>query len=210
MEVRLIDLVKLFGEPQQLIGRRLDVPIGRVSIDSRNFEKGNFFVPIIGKKFDGHKYLNEVTEAGAQAALISKNCILPVPRELLHWRVEDTLEAFQLLALNHRRSLLIPVVAITGSVGKTTTKELIKSVLKPLGNITASKKNNNNDIGVPLTLLSATSADSAIVVEMGMRGFGQIERLSKCTRPDVAVITNIGSAHIALLGSRRNIALAKM
>ncbi len=209
MEVQLLNLIEIFGQPFHSKGKNLDDPLGKVSIDSRSFENGNFFVPLKGKNFDGHQFLNQVIAIGVQGAVISKDCNFLIPKELLHWRVDDTLIAFQEIAFLHRQALSIPVVAITGSVGKTTTKELIYSTLSTLGRITSTDKNNNNDIGVPLTLLSATTRDLAIVVEMGMRGLGQIERLSKCSRPDIAVITNIGTAHMALLGSRRNIAMAK-
>jgi len=133
----------------------------------------------------------------------------PVPSDLLHWRVDDTLQAYQQLALLHRRALGQPVVAVTGSAGKTTTRELIRAALAPLGPVHCSEGNNNNDIGVPLTVLSADTHHRALVIEMGMRGPGEIERLSRCTEPDVAVITNIGTAHIGRLGSREAIAAAK-
>jgi UDP-N-acetylmuramoyl-tripeptide--D-alanyl-D-alanine ligase len=132
-----------------------------------------------------------------------------VPSDLLHWRVDDTLQAYQQLALLHRRALGQPVVAVTGSAGKTTTRELIRAALAPLGPVHCSEGNNNNDIGVPLTVLSADTHHRALVIEMGMRGPGEIERLSRCTEPDVAVITNIGTAHIGRLGSREAIAAAK-
>ncbi len=209
MGIRLIDLIDILGKPINSGNKKLEVPLAKISTDSRKFEKGSFFIALVGSKFDGHKFLNDVSLIGAQAAVISKESSLPVPKNLLHWIVDDTIKAYQDIASLHRRTLSIPVIAVTGSVGKTTTKEMIHSALMPLGKITSSSLNNNNDIGVPLTLLSATETDTAIVVEMGMRGFGQIERLSKCARPDIAVITNIGSAHLALLGSRRNIAIAK-
>ena len=133
----------------------------------------------------------------------------PLPSGLLHWRVDDTLLGYQQLALLHRRALGKPLVAVTGSAGKTTTRELIRATLAPLGAIQASEGNNNNDVGVPLTVLGATEADAALVIEMGMRGPGEIERLSRCTEPDLAVITNIGTAHIGRLGSREAIAAAK-
>jgi UDP-N-acetylmuramoyl-tripeptide--D-alanyl-D-alanine ligase len=123
--------------------------------------------------------------------------------------VDDTLLAYQQLALLHRRALAKPLVAVTGSAGKTTTRELIRAALAPLGAIQASEGNNNNDVGVPLTVLGASAADAALVIEMGMRGPGEIERLSRCTEPDLAVITNIGTAHIGRLGSREAIAAAK-
>jgi UDP-N-acetylmuramoyl-tripeptide--D-alanyl-D-alanine ligase len=123
--------------------------------------------------------------------------------------VDDTLSAYQQLALWHRRALALPVVAVTGSAGKTTTRELIRAVLQPLGPVLASVGNENNDVGVPLTLLKSGEEHRALVVEMGMRGLGEIERLSVCAEPDLAVITNIGTAHIGRLGSREAIATAK-
>jgi UDP-N-acetylmuramoyl-tripeptide--D-alanyl-D-alanine ligase len=125
------------------------------------------------------------------------------------WWVPDTLQAYQELAGLWRQQLRAPVVAVTGSAGKTTTRELIRAALAPLGPVWASSGNENNDIGVPLTLLGASPAQAAVVVEMGMRGLGEIERLSRCARPDVAVITNIGTAHIGRLGSREAIGQAK-
>jgi UDP-N-acetylmuramoyl-tripeptide--D-alanyl-D-alanine ligase len=125
------------------------------------------------------------------------------------WLVPDTLQAYQDLAGLWRLQLAASVVAVTGSAGKTTTRELIRSALAPLGPIWASSGNENNDVGVPLTLLGAGPDQAAVVVEMGMRGLGEIERLSRCASPDVAVITNIGTAHIGRLGSREAIATAK-
>jgi UDP-N-acetylmuramoyl-tripeptide--D-alanyl-D-alanine ligase len=166
-------------------------------------------VPLVGENFDGHRFLGQLSALGAQAAVVEQSWSDPVPSDLLHWRVDDTLKAYQQLALLHRRSLDQPLIAVTGSAGKTTTRELIRAALAPLGDVHCSEGNNNNDIGVPLTVLSADSHHCALVIEMGMRGPGEIERLSRCTEPDVAVITNIGTAHIGRLGSREAIAAAK-
>jgi UDP-N-acetylmuramoyl-tripeptide--D-alanyl-D-alanine ligase len=125
------------------------------------------------------------------------------------WLVDDTLLAYQELGRLWRRQLGVPVVAVTGSAGKTTTRELIRASLACLGPVVASSGNENNDVGAPLTLLKADATTRALVVEMGMRGLGEIERLSRCAEPDVAVITNIGTAHIGRLGSREAIATAK-
>jgi len=132
-----------------------------------------------------------------------------LPSNFPYWVVNDTLEAFQKLALLKRKKLNIPLVAITGSVGKTTTKEMIGEVLKKLGKIKLSNANFNNEIGVGLTILATDIDDKVLVLEMGMRGLGQIENLSKYSEPDIAVITNIGMAHIGLLGSKKNITYAK-
>ncbi len=209
MGLYLEQLNTLWGEPVFRGKPDLSIPIGPVCTDSRMIRKGSFYFPLIGRRFDGHKFLSEVIEKGAQAAVISRDFKNEVPDEFLHWVVDDTLLAYQQLALLHRSDLAIPVIAVTGSVGKTTTKELLKGVLEPLGSVIATYGNNNNDVGVPLTLLQASDKDSAIILEMGMRGFGEIKRLSFCSNPDIAVITNIGNSHIGRLGSRRNIALAK-
>ena len=208
MTLRIQQLIDLWGQPQGPL-----VPpeqaIGPVCTDSRRLTPGSFFVPLVGERFDGHCFLEQLPALGGQGAVVSMDWTAPLPDGLLHWRVDDTTAAYQQLALLHRRQLALPLVAVTGSAGKTTTRELIRSVLAPLGAIRASEANNNNDVGVPLTVLGAKADDSVLVIEMGMRGPGEIARLSRCTEPDVAVITNIGTAHIGRLGSREAIAAAK-
>mgnify|MGYP006255651079 FL=1 len=208
MTLTLRQLLDAWGTPQ---GGSFepDALVGRVCTDSRKLQPGDFFVPLVGERFDGHQFLAQLPEHKVQAAVVSRSWTEPLPSGLLHWRVDDTLLAYQQLALLHRRALGKPLVAVTGSAGKTTTRELIRATLAPLGAIQASEGNNNNDVGVPLTVLGATAADAALVIEMGMRGPGEIERLSRCTEPDLAVITNIGTAHIGRLGSREAIAAAK-
>ena len=208
MTLTLRQLLDAWGTPQ---GGSFepDALVGRVCTDSRQLQAGDFFVPLVGERFDGHHFLAQLPEHKVQAAVVSRSWTEPLPSGLLHWRVDDTLLAYQQLALLHRRALAKPLVAVTGSAGKTTTRELIRAVLAPLGAIQASEGNNNNDVGVPLTVLGSTAADAALVIEMGMRGPGEIERLSRCTEPDLAVITNIGTAHIGRLGSREAIAAAK-
>ena len=208
MTLRIQQLIDLWGEPQGAVVNP-DQPVGTVCTDSRQLKAGNFFVPLVGERFDGHRFLEQLPALGGQGAVVSLDWTAPLPSGLLHWRVDDTLAAYQQLALLHRRQLGLPLVAVTGSAGKTTTRELIRAVLAPLGAIQASDGNNNNDIGVPLTVLGAGSDHAALVIEMGMRGPGEIARLSRCTEPDVAVITNIGTAHIGRLGSREAIATAK-
>ena len=119
-----------------------------------------------------------------------------LPSNFPYWVVNDTLEAFQKLALLKRKKLNIPIVAITGSVGKTTTKEMIGGLLNKIGRIKLSHANFNNEFGVGLTILATDSKDKALVLEMGMRGLGQIENLSKYSEPDIAVITNLSLIHI--------------
>ena len=208
MTLRIQQLIDLWGEPEGAVVNP-DQPVGTVCTDSRQLKAGDFFVPLVGERFDGHRFLEQLPALGGQGAVVSLDWTAPLPSGLLHWRVDDTLAAYQQLALLHRRQLGLPLVAVTGSAGKTTTRELIRAVLAPLGAIQASDGNNNNDIGVPLTVLGAGSDHAALVIEMGMRGPGEIARLSRCTEPDVAVITNIGTAHIGRLGSREAIATAK-
>ncbi|AII49663.1 UDP-N-acetylmuramyl peptide synthase [Synechococcus sp. KORDI-52] len=208
MTLTLRQLTDAWGAPR---GHTLepDAVVGRVCTDSRQLQAGDLFVPLVGERFDGHHFLDQLPVRQVQAAVVSRSWAEPLPPELLHWRVDDTLLAYQQLGLLHRRALAQPLVAVTGSAGKTTTRELMRAALAPLGSIVASEGNNNNDVGVPLTVLGATAADAALVIEMGMRGPGEIERLSRCTEPDLAVITNIGTAHIGRLGSCEAIAAAK-
>ncbi len=204
-------LIACWGEPRgaQAAGVDPAAPVGPICTDSRQLQGGELFVPLVGERFDGHGFLGQAAALGVQAAVVQRGRAGDVPPGLLHWLVDDTLDAYQQLALLHRRQLVAPVVAVTGSAGKTTTRELIRAALGPLGPVMASSGNENNDIGVPLTLLKAGPEHRAVVVEMGMRGLGEIERLSAAAEPDVAVITNIGTAHIGRLGSREAIATAK-
>ena len=208
MTLLIRQLIELWGPP---LGAAVDPdqPVGTICTDSRRIAAGDLFVPLVGERFDGHAFLEQLPERQAQAAVVSRSWAQPLPPQLLHWRVDDTLAAYQQLALLHRRQLARPLVAVTGSAGKTTTRELIRAALASLGPIQASEGNNNNDVGVPLTVLGAGSDTAALVIEMGMRGPGEIARLSHCTQPDLAVITNIGTAHIGRLGSREAIAAAK-
>ncbi len=180
-----------------------------ISLDSRTILNRELFIAIKGPNFDGHNFLNEVIKKGGKAVVIKDGMQNLLPNKFPFWTVPDTLEAFQKLALFKRRKLNIPVVGITGSVGKTTTKEMMGEVLKQLGKIKLSQLNFNNEIGVGLTILDSDLKDKTLILEMGMRGLGQIENLSKFSEPDIAVITNIGSSHIGRLGSKENITNAK-
>ena len=181
----------------------------KVSIDSRTISSDDLFIALKGEKFDGHDFLKNVLEVGVKAVVINYGTENLVPKNYPFWVVPDTKEAFLNLALFKRRKLKIPVIAITGSVGKTTTKEMTKDVLKSYRKVKATEKNNNNEIGVGLTIHSCDGSDELLVLEMGMRGRGQIEILSKFSEPNIAVITNIGSSHIGILGSKDSIAKAK-
>ena len=218
MALHLGQLQQLWGPPVTGPLTPAQASIGlepqAICTDSRQLAAGQLFVPLVGERFDGHAFLPAALEAGAVALLAQAEQLPPaalaaVAGSVPLWLVPDTLLAYQQLACLWRRQLPAAVVAVTGSAGKTTTRELIRAALAPLGEVGASSGNENNDVGVPLTLLKATPAQAAVVVEMGMRGLGEIERLSRCACPDVAVITNIGTAHIGRLGSREAIATAK-
>jgi UDP-N-acetylmuramoyl-tripeptide--D-alanyl-D-alanine ligase len=216
MVLTAASLRQLWGEPVTAPGAADPGAIAAVSTDSRGDLGGALFVPLVGERFDGHRFLAGALAAGAVAALAQRDRVDPEAALDLAagsgrpiWRVDDTLLAYQQLGRLWRRGLKAPVVAVTGSAGKTTTRELIRAALAPLGPVVASSGNENNDVGAPLTLLKADAATAALVVEMGMRGPGEIERLTRCAEPDVAVITNIGTAHIGRLGSREAIGQAK-
>ena len=223
MSLRLAHLQELWGQPATgplaVDQAELKLAPQAICTDSRQLCGGDLFLPLIGERFDGHGFLAPALKAGAAALTAQAGHLAPASQASVlaaaaaaHvplWLVPDTLQAYQDLAGLWRLQLAVPVVAVTGSAGKTTTRELIRSALAPLGPIWASSGNENNDVGVPLTLLGAGPDQAALVVEMGMRGLGEIERLSRCASPDVAVITNIGTAHIGRLGSREAIATAK-
>ncbi len=216
MAVRLDPLLELWGEPWGLSSDAAGaLEIRTISTDSRADLDGALFVPLVGERFDGHVFLEAALKRAA-AAVVQRDRLEPAVVQALAerlgrpvWPVADSQLAYQQLGRLWRLSLTAPVVAVTGSAGKTTTRELIRAALASLGPVVASSGNENNDIGVPLTLLKAGDDTAALVVEMGMRGLGEIERLSRCAQPDVAVITNIGTAHIGRLGSREAIATAK-
>ena len=223
MSLRLAQLQELWGQPATgplaVDQAELKLAPQAICTDSRQLSGGDLFLPLIGERFDGHGFLASALEAGAAVLIAQAGHLAPASQASVlaaaakaHvpvWLVPDTLQAYQDLAGLWRLQLAAPLVAVTGSAGKTTTRELIRSALAPLGPIWASSGNENNDVGVPLTLLGAGPDQAALVVEMGMRGLGEIERLSRCASPDVAVITNIGTAHIGRLGSREAIATAK-
>ncbi|HLO50173.1 MAG TPA: UDP-N-acetylmuramoyl-tripeptide--D-alanyl-D-alanine ligase [Kamptonema sp.] len=179
-----------------------------IATDTRTLKPGEVFVALRGEKFDGHKFVGKALELGAIAAVVDRSWeSINLNFPLL--QVDDTLSAYQSIARWWRNQFNIPVIAITGSVGKTTTKELIAAVLATQGNVLKTQLNYNNEIGVPKTLLELSESHKYAVVEMGMRGPGEIALLSQIARPTIAVITNVGTAHIGRLGSREAIAQAK-
>ncbi len=185
------------------------IPMGGVKTDSRNLLPGEVFLALRGQQFDGHQFVEQAIERGAIALITDKYIHLNTVEEVPQLIVENTLDAYQKIAKWWRQQLSIPVIAVTGSVGKTTTKELISAVLSIGGKVLKTTANYNNEIGVPKTLLEIDSDDNFAVVEMGMRGRGEIALLAKICQPDIAVITNVGTAHIGRLGSELAIAEAK-
>ncbi|MFD2333911.1 UDP-N-acetylmuramoyl-tripeptide--D-alanyl-D-alanine ligase [Cohnella sp. GCM10020058] len=184
--------------------------IAGVSIDSRSIGAGQLFVPIAGDRFDGHDYIETSASAGAAAALWQRDRALPEDAGLPLLLVDDTLVALQRLAESYLASWKPKVVGVTGSNGKTTTKDLIYSALATVYRTAKTEGNFNNHIGLPLTILRADRNTEVLVLEMGMSAFGEISLLSRIARPDIAVITNIGESHLEHLGSRRGIAQAKL
>jgi UDP-N-acetylmuramoyl-tripeptide--D-alanyl-D-alanine ligase len=179
-----------------------------VSIDSRTVGAENLFIPIKGEKFNGHQFVKDAFDKGAVASFWQEDEPNP-PSDVPLIFVKDTLEALQTLARNYRQQLDVKVVGITGSNGKTTTKDLVAAVLSTAYRVHKTEGNLNNQIGLPLMILRMKEDTEIAVLEMGMSERGQIERLSDIANPDLAVITNIGEAHLQDLGSREAIAEAK-
>ena len=187
----------------QLIGS--DRCYSSVSLDSRSLKVGALFIAISGEKFDGHAFIEQAKHQGAVAALVDK----PVSSELPLVKVADTRKALGQLAQAHRQQFSIPLIALTGSCGKTTTKEMLRAILSESGPVLASTKSFNNDIGVPLTLLDLSTQYQFAVIEMGANHPGEIAYLSQITQPDIALITNIAPAHLQGFGSIAKVAQAK-
>lgn len=177
--------------------------VGYICTDSREVRKADLFIAIKGEKYDGEYYTDEARSAGA-FVISSKE-----KSDIIH---PDTRAGLLSLAEYYNKNLpyILYRIGITGSVGKTTTKEFLKILLSTKYRVHASEGNFNNEIGLPLSILSAKRDSRILLMEMGMNGFGEIGRLSKCLRPDLSIITNIGTAHIGNLGSRKNIAKAKL
>lgn len=176
-----------------------------VSTDTRTIEEGTLFVPLKGESFDGHKFIDNAFEKGAVCVITQEDTIC----DGVAIRVKDTRLALGDLARYYRKLFDIKLVAITGSTGKTTTKDMIASVLALKFNVLKTEGNFNNDIGVPLTLFRLKEEHQVAVIEMGMNHFDEISYLSRIAEPDVAIITNIGVSHIENLGSREGILKAK-
>lgn len=176
-----------------------------ISTDTRKLQQGDLFVALKGENFDGHEFVTKALESGAAVVLSQKE----LPGELPYILVKDTLKALHNLAKTYKKRFQIPFVAVTGSSGKTTTKDMVASVLKEKYKVLKTEGNFNNEIGLPLTLFNLDSSHEICVLEMGMSSLGEIEVLADIVRPDVGIISNIGTAHIENLKSRDNILKAK-
>jgi len=182
-----------------------DVEFRAVSTDTRTIKAGDLFVALRGPFFDGHEYLEIAENKGAAAILVSKT----VSTQLPTIRVKDTLEGLGLLAAAWKRQCDIKTIAVTGSCGKTSVKEMLYAILDDNGDTLATKGNFNNEIGVPLTLLELNKQYKKAVVELGANHLGEIAYTTALVKPNVALITNVGAAHIEGFGSQENIAKAK-
>ncbi|MFD2442444.1 UDP-N-acetylmuramoyl-tripeptide--D-alanyl-D-alanine ligase [Bacillus sp. CGMCC 1.16607] len=180
-----------------------------VCTDSREIKKGNLFIPFIGENIDRHQFVEDVIERGAAASLWQKNVPNP-PTHLPILIVEDILVAVQELAKSYRDQLNVKVIGVTGSNGKTTTKDMVANLLSLQYKVQKTEGNFNNHIGLPLTILRLEESTEMAVLEMGMSGLGEIDFLSKLAKPDAVIITNIGEAHLLDLGSREGITEAKL
>ena len=197
---------------KMLVGNE-ELEVENFSKDTRTIQKGDIYIGIKGEKFDGSNFWNQALDAGATAVIISNIQISKEEKEKYKDKtiiqVEDTLEALYEIAKYKRSLYNIPVIAVTGSVGKTSTKDIIASVVSQKYKTLKTEGNNNNNIGLPLTILKLKDHE-ALVVEMGMNHFGEISLLTNIAKPTLAVITNIGTSHIGNLGSRENILKAKL
>lgn len=180
--------------------------IASITTDTRNINLGDVFVALRGENFDGHEFVTEAIAKGAIAAIVTQDF---ASTDLPVLQVKDTLQAYQQIAQWWRKQFSIPVIGVTGSVGKTTTKELIAAVLETQGKVLKTRGNYNNEIGVPKTLLELGDEHQFAVIEMAMRGTGEIALLTQIATPTIGVITNVGTAHIGRLGSVDAIAKAK-
>ena len=198
--LKAVDGILVCGDPE--------TEISGISIDSRKISQGDLFIPIAGERFDGHDFIAPSLLSGAAASLTHKD--VPPQENKVIIRVDNTQKALADIARWYRSLFGIPVVAVTGSVGKTSTKDMVASVLAQKFKVLKTQGNFNNEIGLPLTLFNLEKGHSAAVIEMGMSNAGEISRLARIAAPHIAIITNIGVSHIENLGSKENIYRAKM
>ena len=206
MHATIADIVQALGA-EALGAPALSAEITGITWDSRQVRAGDLYVCLPGERVDGHDFAPDAVRAGAAAVLATRPLCVDVQVPIL--LVDDASAAFTRLAAWWRTQLTGTVVGLTGSSGKTTTKNLVRDVLSAAGSVVATRANQNNELGVPNTLLAADADTRSVVVEMGMRGTGQIAELCAIAHPDWGLVTNVGESHIELLGSREAIAHAK-
>jgi len=189
-----------------------EATIENISSDSRELGDRSLFIPLVGEHFDGHDFIPKLVSEGKISAFLSMiddHTALAARSGVTSIECADTLKALGAIAAGHRQSLGLTVVAITGTNGKTTTKELLAGILGMGKALLKSEKNYNNEIGVPFTLLNAKPEHRVAVIEMGMNHSGELDRLTRIAMPDISVITNVGQGHLEFLGDVENVALAK-
>ncbi|MFC4023242.1 UDP-N-acetylmuramoyl-tripeptide--D-alanyl-D-alanine ligase [Oceanobacillus longus] len=203
-------LSKIFTDNQGDVQDNKEIKV--VTTDSRSKDNNSLFIPIVGENFDAHVFIEQAIKNGAVAVLWDKSKKIPesVSPQFPVFLVDDTLKALQDLSAQYRNEINPIVIGITGSNGKTTTKDLTASVVKMSFRTHYTKGNFNNHIGLPLTILSMDRNTEVLILEMGMSNYGEIDLLSRISRPDYAIITNIGESHIEFLGSRQGIVKAKL
>ncbi|WP_417898256.1 UDP-N-acetylmuramoyl-tripeptide--D-alanyl-D-alanine ligase [Bacillus haimaensis] len=207
---RTLKQIQEMAKGEEIASEFREIMVEGVSKDTREDMSGKLYIPIIGENFNGHQFVQQaIVEKGAVASLWQKDQPEP-PTDVNLIFVEDTIEALQQLASSYRDQIGMKVVGITGSNGKTTTKDMVTSLLQTTFNVHKTAGNYNNHIGLPLTILSMKEDTEVAVLEMGMSGRGEIELLSHIAKPDAAIITNIGESHMQELGSREGIAEAKL
>lgn len=208
--ITINEILKIVGIDYKISEKYNNIKIKNFSTDTRTIKRGDFYIPLKGEKFNGEDFIEKAVELGAVGYFGENLSNLVIERDnAIGIKVSDTKEAYLKLANWYRKKINPKVVMITGSSGKTTTKELISSVVSQKYNIIKTALNHNNEIGFCQTVFSMNSETEVLIVEAGMRGFGEIELISKYAEPDITVITNVGTAHIGRLGSRENIAKAK-
>ena len=186
----------------------MELTVSGVDTDSRDIHPGSLFIPLVGERFDGHAFIHDALTGGAAGCFTQRERETYLPGKF-YIKVSSTQKALRDLARHYKQKFKIPFVGVTGSVGKTTTKDMVAAVLGEKFKVLKTEGNFNNEVGLPLTLLRLNRQHELCVLEMGMNHFGEIEYLSGIVEPDVALITNIGDAHIENLGSRENILKAK-